>query len=207
MKKDEYYDTWSDVKSRNGIPGDELVSMLQKSIRRGIESDALDAAYEMYHTSLQFEEKLWRRLMVISVEDIGFGDVQAAQLVHTYAQIRLHFPYGDGDRAIFFVQAIRYLCRCTKERSSDCIKSILMTEFAAGRKPVVPDYAKDKHTRSGQAAGMNIIDFLEDGSRVSPQLEPDVYGYEEARQKLLEYAENPPETQAERPFVHFPWQV
>ena len=66
------YDPWANIQSRNGIPGDELVSMLQKSIRRGMEDNALAAAYEMYVTSPQFLEKLWRRLLVISVEDIGF---------------------------------------------------------------------------------------------------------------------------------------
>ena len=39
MEKEAFmsYDPWSNIKSRNGIPGDELISMLQKSIRRGIE--------------------------------------------------------------------------------------------------------------------------------------------------------------------------
>ena len=41
-----------------------MVAMLQKAIRRGKEEDALHAAYEMYITSPQFEEKLWRRLPV-----------------------------------------------------------------------------------------------------------------------------------------------
>ena len=38
-------------RSRNGSPGDALNSMLQKSIRRGEEENALAAAYEMYVTS------------------------------------------------------------------------------------------------------------------------------------------------------------
>ena len=42
---------WHDQVSRNGIPGDVLNSMLQKSIRRGEENYALAAAYEMYVTS------------------------------------------------------------------------------------------------------------------------------------------------------------
>ena len=40
MEKEAFmsYDPWSNIKSRNGIPGDELISMLQKSIRRGYRS-------------------------------------------------------------------------------------------------------------------------------------------------------------------------
>ena len=68
------YDPWKNITSRNGIPGDELVSALQKSIRRGKEEIAVDVAYEMYITSEQFEDKMWRRLMAMAVEDVGFGD-------------------------------------------------------------------------------------------------------------------------------------
>lgn len=76
MEKEAFmsYDPWSNIQSRNGIPGDELISMLQKSIRRGLEENALAAAYEMYITSPQFHEKMWRRLLAISVEDVGFGN-------------------------------------------------------------------------------------------------------------------------------------
>ena len=31
------YDPWAEIKTRNGFSGDEIISMLQKSIRRGLE--------------------------------------------------------------------------------------------------------------------------------------------------------------------------
>ena len=112
------YDPWAEITTRNGYAGDEMVAMLQKAIRRGKEEDALHAAYEMYITSPQFEEKLWRRLLCISVEDIGFGNPDAPNLVYTLFKMRQEFPYNDGDRPMFFVHAIRYLCRQKKERSA-----------------------------------------------------------------------------------------
>ena len=117
------YDPWAEITTRNGYAGDEMVAMLQKAIRRGKEEDALHAAYEMYITSPQFEEKLWRRLLCISVEDIGFGNPDAPNLVYTLFKMRQEFPYNDGDRPMFFVHAIRYLCRQKKERSSDHVKN------------------------------------------------------------------------------------
>ncbi|MBB6694551.1 hypothetical protein H7B90_24450 [Cohnella xylanilytica] len=203
------YDPWSQITTRNGIPGDEIISMLQKSIRRGLEKEALEAAYEMYITSPQFEEKLWRRLQVISVEDIGFGDVQAAMLVNTYNQLRQSFPYGDGDRPLFFVQAIRYLCRCAKERSSDCVKNLLIRDFENGKKPEVPEYALDMHTQRGKAAGKDVVHFLEEASKVSPPVEKDEYGYEEWRKKLLDAERGAGETPARpaaAPFRYNAWQ-
>ena len=165
------YDPWAGITSRNGIPGDELVSMLQKSIRRGLEENALAAAYEMYITSPQFFEKLWRRLLIISVEDIGFGDPKAPELIHSLFSISKEFPYTDGDQPVLFMQAIRYLCRCTKERSTDNMKNQIIKSWEHGKKPEVPDYAYDMHTRQGRAMGRDELHFLTEASRVTPQLE------------------------------------
>ncbi|MEG1304450.1 MAG: hypothetical protein RSD19_02575, partial [Oscillospiraceae bacterium] len=126
------YDPWVNITSRNGIPGDELVSALQKSIRKGNEEIACRAAYEMYITSEQFEDKLWRRLNAISVEDIGFGETMAPVLINSLDEMRKKFPYNDGDRPLFFLHAIRYLCKCSKERSTDCLKNIIIKDFANG---------------------------------------------------------------------------
>ena len=90
---------WHDQKSRNGIPGDILNSMLQKSIRRGKEDSAIAAACEMYVTSPEYLEMLWKRLACIAVEDIGFGDPYASRLIRTLNEIRHEFPYADGDQA------------------------------------------------------------------------------------------------------------
>ena len=139
------YDPWANIQSRNGIPGDELVSMLQKSIRRGMEDNALAAAYEMYVTSPQFLEKLWRRLLVISVEDIGFGDPDISGRVLTLYRISKEFPYTDGDQPI--------------------------KGWEHGQKPEVPDYAYDMHTRKGRAMGRDEMHFLTEASRVVPQME------------------------------------
>ena len=72
------YDPWSKITTRNGYAGDEVISALQKSIRRGLEEQACMFAYELYVSSPQLEEKLWRRLLTISVEDIGMGNPMAA---------------------------------------------------------------------------------------------------------------------------------
>ena len=165
------YDPWAEITTRNGYAGDEMVAMLQKAIRRGKEEDALHAAYEMYITSPQFEEKLWRRLLCISVEDIGFGNPDAPNLVYTLFKMRQEFPYNDGDRPMFFVHAIRYLCRQKKERSSDHVKNLLNHEFEVGTKFEVPDYALDMHTRRGREMGRDVYHFLTEASRVEPYYE------------------------------------
>lgn len=207
MSKFMSYDPWANIKTRNGIPGDEIISMLQKSIRRGLEHNALCAAYEMHITSQQFEEKLWRRLLVISVEDIGFGDVNAPQLVYTLSNIRKEFPYADGDRTIFFVHAIRYMCKLPKERSSDNVKSMLMRDFEHGRTVEVPDYAYDMHTVKGRAMGRDKIHFLTEASKVIPQLEGE--DIKRIHKEYLEYLEHEKEDTDKpevQPFDFNSWQ-
>ena len=60
--------------TRNGLAGDEVISALQKSIRRGKEKDACEFAYEMYitHHSLKksFGDVCWQSVLRISVWEI-----------------------------------------------------------------------------------------------------------------------------------------
>lgn len=126
-------------------------------------------AYELYITSSFHEEKLWNRLLVIAVEDIGFGDTNALMIVKTLNDLRKEYPYLDGDRPIFFLYAIRYLCKCKKERSTDHIKNIIMKENEKGEIPEIPDYAIDMHTNKGRfELKRDVFYFLDEASKVEP---------------------------------------
>lgn len=197
------YDPWAHSTTRNGIPADEVISALQKSIRRGLHEQAIEFAYEMYITSPQLEEKMWRRLLTISVEDVGFGDVSAPVLIHSLFEMRKNFAYADGDRPMFFMYAIRYLCQCPKDRSTDCLKNIVMNKFAHGYVPEIPDYALDMHTRRGQAMGRDVVHFLEEASKVIPQME----GYDDTyRQQMLEMNKHDQGPKAPGAFEYNSWQ-
>lgn len=204
MSKKFIQDPWARVKTRNGLNGDEVISALQKSIRRGLVEEACKFAYEMYITSPQMEDKLWRRLLTITVEDIGMGDTNAAMLVNTLNQIRLQFDYADGDRPIYFIHAIRYLCACEKDRSSDLLKNIVIKGFAMGEVPEIPDFALDKHTVRGAEMGRDSFHFLNEASKVIPQMEVD-NDYKERYAKILETYK--PEEAVESAFKFNGWQL
>ncbi|MGL5042335.1 MAG: hypothetical protein ACRC6X_04495 [Culicoidibacterales bacterium] len=163
-------DPWARTTTRNGLAADEVISGLQKSIRGARVEDACYFAYEMYISSEQLEAKLWRRLLAISVEDIGLGNADAAGQVKVLADIRQEFPYNDGDRPIFFIHAIRILCESVKDRSSDLLKNIVIKNFAMGFVPEIPDIALDKHTLRGVQMGRDSFHFLNIASVVTPQL-------------------------------------
>ncbi|MFV0352167.1 MAG: hypothetical protein ACK5JF_07675 [Oscillospiraceae bacterium] len=181
MASNVYYDPWSNTKTKSGLEGDLVISAMQKCIRRGEEKQALRLAYELYITSSFHEDKMWNRLLVIPVEDIGFGDIKAPAFVRNLNDLRKEFPYGDGDRPIFFMYAIRYLCKCQKERSTDHIKNIIMKEFEAGYVPEIPDYAIDMHTIQGRARGRDVFYFLDEASKVEPLWE----GYDDSYRQTL----------------------
>lgn len=197
------YDPWSKITTRNGYAGDEVISALQKSIRRGLEEQACMFAYEMYISSPQLEEKLWRRLLTISVEDIGMGNPMAAIMVNNLYQMSKQFDYADGDKPMYFIHAIRYLCSSEKDRSSDLLKNICIKTFAMGKFPEIPDYALDKHTQRGQAMGRDSFHFLNEASKVYPQKEVD-NDYKERYAKILE--EYDPENVVDSAFKFNGWQ-
>ena len=197
------YDPWSKITTRNGYAGDEVISALQKSIRRGLEEQACMFAYEMYISSPQLEEKLWRRLLTISVEDIGMGNPMAAIMVNNLYQMSKQFDYADGDKPMYFIHAIRYLCSSEKDRSSDLLKNICIKSFAMGKFPEIPDYALDKHTQRGQAMGRDSFHFLNEASKVYPQKEGD-NDYKERYAKILE--EYDPENVVDSAFKFNGWQ-
>ena len=197
------YDPWSKIVTKNGYAGDEVISALQKSIRRAKEEDACMFAYEMYISSPQLLEKMWRRLLTISVEDIVMGDPMAEVLVNNLYHMSKYFEYADGDHPLYFIHAIRYLCSCQKDRSSDLLKNICIKSFAMGKFPEIPDVALDKHTVRGKAMGRDSFHFLHEASKVIPQMEVD-NDYKERYAKILE--EYDPENVVDTAFTFNGWQ-
>lgn len=180
-------DPWARTKTRNGLAADEVISALQKSIRKAKEREAVEFGYEMYISSPQMEEKLWRRLQAISVEDVGMGNPFAAVLINALNQMRQNFSYNEPDRAMMFVHAIRYLCESEKDRSSDLLKNIVIKNFNMGYVPTIPDYTLDKHTTRGQKMGRDSMHFLEIDSQVTPKKKVDNDYYEQYKKIMQTY--------------------
>ena len=186
----EQRDPWVDVKTVNGLAADQVISALQKEIRRGNTENAALLAYEMVLTSPALEDFLWQRLMVIAVEDIGFGEVMAPVFINALQQMLATFDRSVGERKLFAIHAVRYLCQCQKDRSSDEMVNWLMYSVTqTGLRPVIPDYALDMHTGEGQAMGRGRQHFWEEGAKVNPELPERDTSYREKIVALLEAGE------------------
>jgi replication-associated recombination protein RarA len=183
-------DPWVDVKTFNGLQADHVISALQKEIRRGNTENAALLAYEMIITSAALEEYLWHRLKVISVEDIGFGELLAPVLLQSLFEMNSACDRGVSERKLYAIHAVRYLCLCQKDRSTDEMINWLNHSSKLGNVlPVIPEYALDMHTAEGQKKGRGRRHFFEEASRVIPEVQHRDRTYLERIMKMLDSGE------------------
>jgi replication-associated recombination protein RarA len=164
-------DPWTRVQTIHGFAADELISALQKSIRRGLVENAGLVAYELYASGPEFEDQVWRRLEIISVEDVGFGRLDAPVLINTLNQMRQRAEQESPDRLIYLVHAVRVLALCPKDRSADEMQNWLRISVDGGTaQPEVFDDAIDMHTKRGQEMGRDFLHWYTNGARVENEL-------------------------------------
>jgi replication-associated recombination protein RarA len=165
-------DPWTRVQSLHGLPGDELRSALQKSIRRGLLENALLVGYELFQTGPDAERLLWERLQIISVEDVGFGRLESPVLVEALHRMHDQFPWPGGERFLFAAHAIRLLVTSPKDRTTDeLVNWVSHLVDDEDVRPEIPDVALDVHTRRGQQMGRGLAHFLADGAQVENEVQ------------------------------------
>ena len=147
----------------------DLLSVLQKCIRRGLEHDALFFALELEsYNDKGSKTALWNRLKVIASEDIGLANPLMPILTKTLYKHYLDVK-KNGSRLVFLSNAVISLCRSPKSRISDDLLNVLflekekgitddllnvvLLEKEKGLKLEIPDYAYDMHTIKGKAKG------------------------------------------------------
>ena len=144
---------------------DEVISVLQKEIRRGKEYEAVYWAVELESFNAR---ALWNRLRVIASEDVGVAEPHAPLIVSA-----LESAYWDakekkkGESVLFFVNAVVILARAPKCRVADDLMITLIDSVERGERLEMPDYAVDKHTFRGRRMGRGVKHFVEEGSRIA----------------------------------------
>jgi replication-associated recombination protein RarA len=93
----------------------EVLSAMQKTIRRGLEEDALYWGTELYLS--EYADHAWNRLLVISSEDVGL-----ASTAGMYVKVLNDMYRRDkksGEARLYFTHAILLLARSPKSRIVD----------------------------------------------------------------------------------------
>ncbi|MCJ7609236.1 hypothetical protein MUP00_06160, partial [Candidatus Bathyarchaeota archaeon] len=137
----------------------ELLSALQKDIRRGREYEALFWAAELETFNAT---ALWNRLRIIASEDVGIASPFVPVIVDTLHRQYLEFKKNRNDAwRLFLANAVLLLARCTKSRMVDDLVNVVYTEILQDEKrPEIPNYALDMHTARGRTMGRGIEYFI-----------------------------------------------
>lgn len=158
MTPEPLFDSYK-PKTKNGYQLDEVVSAVQKAIRRGDEKTALFFALECFPF---YSAYLFRRLLVVSVEDIESPNA----CVYVNAMCEAFFRNNDKKKAedfknrIFITKAVTSLCREKKSREADHAQHYIDT---LEKTPLaIPDYAYDVHTQKGRTMGKTKKTFFSD---------------------------------------------
>lgn len=154
-----------DVRTPDGHSPDEVVSALQKEIRRGNELEAVYWAQEL--EGVGWSAWLWRRLEEISHEDIGLADPQCAMFVRSCREQYEHYWKTKKIRLnLALINAVVMLARAPKSRLADDLYVLVWMD--PNLKFEVPDYALDKHTKRGKQLGRGLEHFLTEGALIRP---------------------------------------
>jgi hypothetical protein len=124
------------------------------------------------------------------VEDIGFGEPLAPMLIQSLFEMNSACDRGVSERKLYAIHAVRYLCLCKKDRSTDEMINWINHASRLGHVlPVIPEYALDMHTAEGQQKGRGRRHFFEEASRVIPEVEDRDRTYLERIVKMLDSGE------------------
>ena len=148
------------LRTRRGFALDEVVSALQKAIRRGQEEDAVYWALELADSG--YAQYVFRRLLVITSEDVGLAEPTMPATIHALHQNALTLEAKrKGSGRLPLVHAVLLLSRAKKSRIVD---HALIAFSADETVREIPAAALDKHTKRGRAMGRGWEDFWADGS-------------------------------------------
>ena len=162
----------------NKMPVFDVLSALQKHIRRGEEREAMHCACELGHTSKAFLTMLCNRLEVIAHEDIGLANPMAVIFTATAVEQarRAYDAKKPGKWRLIVGNAIRMLCRSPKSREGDHFQAAIgQAALMDGTPPTIPDHAYCLHTRKGRRLHRGVKHFVEVAAQLVPQPKPDAY--------------------------------
>jgi len=138
-----------ELRTKSNLPLDQCVSSLQKAIRRGSEERALYFMQELIESG--FVKYFWRRITVITLEDVGLADPHASVLINSLAQMNERLNHKKEIRDTYCPgMAVLYLCRAPKSREVDYALDWIDLKRKEGVRIEPEDYDLDCHTEAGR---------------------------------------------------------
>lgn len=171
-------------RTTNGYSFFEVASAFQKSIRRGLEEEALYWGTELDKSG--FGEYVWKRMRIIASEDIGLAEPMFPAVIFSLYQmwvaIRKKKDEKHGPERLFLVHGILLLVRAQKSRLVDHATIAYYMSDLPRRE--IPDYALDKHTMRGRRMGRSFDHFFTEGMKLENQADLEDPYFERAKAAL-----------------------
>jgi len=158
--------------TRNKLRPLNVLSCLQKAIRRAEERLAMQCAIELLESSRNYSTMVLNRLVIIMHEDLDVVSrpdiISAVELtVQRIDQLR-----RDPDKAskcrMLIGTLIRLMCRAPKSREGDHFHVAVGRPVINGCPPELPEWVFDKHTREGRRQGRGLDHFRESSCLLIP---------------------------------------
>ena len=116
-----------------------------------------------------YGEYTWKRLKIVTSEDIGLAEPNLPATIHALYQCwleqRKKADERHGPERLFLIHAVILLARAKKSRLVD---HALIAHYEAGRpKREIPDYALDKHTARGRKLRRGHEHFWQEGAKLA----------------------------------------
>lgn len=146
----------------DGYEWDEVSSSLNKMIRRGKEYEACFFAY-VFHQS-GYGLYLWRRLALISAEDIGSANNDIQVLVNALSNnwLLIHKQSKEPSWAklALIFQCVVAMCRSPKSREIDNLRNLIGHEYESlGKRLEIEEVSLDSHTQRGRKVWGKFGDY------------------------------------------------
>ncbi len=183
--------------TENGYPLLECASALQKTIRRGMEVEAMFWAAEL---ETRYPDYLWTRLTAIVNEDISLASPETLILfeaLRNQYQLLRQRSKGTSERMVL-ANAILAICRAPKTRVGDDLQTMIYRRrLQEGWRLEVPDYALDRHTARGRQKGRDYTHWHDEGLKLVNET-PGLNIYAEEARRLREKHGTMPRVQKTR---------
>ena len=172
----------------------DCASAFQKSVRRGLEKEAMYWTVEIFNSN--YGEYLWKRIRIIASEDIGLAEPNIAANIHALYQNYKEQKKKKDDKhqpeRLFLTHAVLMICRAKKSRVIDNTL-IYFWNTHDNEKRRVPNFAYDKHTHKGRAMKRSWKHFFEEGTQLNNMAE--VEGENEMKEAAFHSIINKQETE------------
>jgi MgsA AAA+ ATPase C terminal len=141
---------------KSGVAFDEVISGIQKTIRRGMEREALILAHEMFDSG--YHSALARRLLIIACEDVGLANPTVVSQVYSlctgYIVSKKDSPTGRVE-PLALIMSIILLARSPKNRECDDAQIVTIERMKRGKDTAENVIASnpfivDQHTGRGK---------------------------------------------------------